>query len=301
MTEPAALPPPDPSPAPEPAPHHHDVLPWLTGAGFVVLAVALFWVWRHPAAPAQSPQLADLAARVAALEQRSAPPAANLAPLAARITALEQRPAAQQAAPPDLAPLAARVAALEHRQPPQPDLAPLEARIAGLEHGDHADEARLAGLEQSIGRAARVQAARMALDAGRKLGPIPGAPPALARYADTPPPTEAALRLSFPAAERAALEASQPSMQGKPLLARMWARAQDLVTIRQGDRVIIGDPATGVLDRARAALDAGDLAGAVAAAATLTGPAAQAMAGWLAEARALLDARAALAAWAAQG
>ena len=81
----------------------------------------------------------------------------------------------------------------------------------------------------------------------------------------------------------------------EPLLARIWARAQDLVTVRQGDRVLLGDPAAGVLGRARTALDAGDLAGAVAAVATLTGPAAQAMAGWLADARSLLDARAALA------
>ena len=56
-----------------------------------------------------------------------------------------------------------------------------------------------------------------------------------------------------------------------------------------------------MLARARGSLDAGDLAGAVAAVATLTGPAAQAMADWLAQARALLDARAALAAWATQG
>ena len=65
--------------------------------------------------------------------------------------------------------------------------------------------------------------------------------------------------------------------------------------------MLVGDPAAGVLERARTALDAGDLAGAVAAVDSLNGAAAQAMAGWLAQARALLDARAALAEWAAHG
>ena len=83
------------------------------------------------------------------------------------------------------------------------------------------------------------------------------------------------------------------------MLTRLWAQAQDLVTIREGDHVLVGDPAAGVLDRARVALDAGDLAGAVTTVGSLTGPAADAMAGWLAQARSLLDARAALSDWAA--
>ena len=83
------------------------------------------------------------------------------------------------------------------------------------------------------------------------------------------------------------------------MLARLWAQAQNLVTIREGDNVLVGDPAAGVLDRARTALDAGDLVGAVATVGSLTGPAADAMAGWMMQARALLDARAALADWAA--
>lgn len=315
MSDPTALPPPEPPPEPVPEPSAppppHGFLPWLTGAGFLILAVGLVWVWRHPIVPQPSDQLAALENRVARLEQRPPPPVPNLGPLAARVAALEQRPASASDGPaPDLAPLEARVAALEQRQPP--DLAPLEARLAALESRDRsaegglarrldADEARLAALEKVAGRAAQVQAARIALDAGQKLGAVPGAPPALARFATENPPTEAQLRLAFPQAERTALAASRPSAEGKPLLARMWARAQDLVTIRQGDRVLVGDPAAGILDRARTALDAGDLPAAVTAVASLTGPAAHAMAGWLAQARALLDARAALAAWAAQG
>jgi hypothetical protein len=358
MTEPPALPPPETpdEPAPQPPPHQaarHDLLPWLSGAGFLVLAAALVWVWLHPVSQppataqsdAQAQQLAALETRMSRLEQRPVPQMPDLGPLTARVGALEQRPAATPAPSgqaPDLAPLTARVAALEQRQ--GPNLAPLEARIAALDAKQptdsqlagridalsaraesletaqravqsdlarrlDADEARLATIEHSAsqisaladraGRVARVQAAQLALDAGQKLGDIPGAPPALARFGNTAPPTEAGLRLAFPQAARDALAAARPTTDGRPLLGRLWAEAQDLVTVRQGDRVLVGDPAAGVLDRARAALDAGDLAGAVAAVAALTGAPAQAMASWLAEARALLEARAALAEWAA--
>jgi hypothetical protein len=310
MSDPAA---PTPESSEEPPPHsatRRKLLPWLTGAGFVVLAAGLIWVWQHPtvAPPSTEPtealarQLSVLEARVARLEQRPQPPSTDLGPLSARVTALEQRPVPQGGASipaPDLAPLEMRLAALEQRQPPS--LAPLEARIADLSRRQEADEARLAANEKSARRIPLVQAAGLALAAGQKLGDLPGAPPALAQFADANPPTEAALRLAFPPAAREALAAAHPDTEGKPLLARLWAEAQDLVTIRQGDRVLIGDPAAGVLEHARAALDAGDLAAATAAVATLQGAAAQAMAAWLAQARTLLEARAALAAWAASG
>ena len=282
-TEPAAEPQETP-PAAEPTRRWH-LLPWLTGAGFVVVAGALIWLWQHPSVPPVSSEQTDalarqfgaLEARVSRLEQRPPPQVPDLGPLTARVNALEHRPPPEAATtpPPDLAPLERRVVALEQRQPP--NLAPLEARIAA------------------------VQAAGLALAAGQKLGDLPGVPPALARFADTPPPTEAALRLAFPAAAREALAAAHPATENKPLLTRLWARAQDLVTVRQGDTVLVGDPAAGVLEHARTALDAGDLAAAVTGVATLQGAAAQAMAPWLAQARALLAARAALAAWAASG
>jgi hypothetical protein len=96
------------------------------------------------------------------------------------------------------------------------------------------------------------------------------------------------------------MAASQPVVSDKPFLDRAWARAQDLVTLRQGDHVILGDPAAGVLARARASLDAGDLAGAVAALGALGGAPAAAMSGWKAQAQGLLDARQALADMAAR-
>jgi hypothetical protein len=303
-TEPAAESQEPPS-VTEPARRRH-LLPWFTGAGFVVLAGAMVWLWQHPAMPPApteqidtlAGQLGALETRVSRLEQRPPPQAPDLGPLAARVAALEHRPPPEAAAapPPDLAPLERRVAALEQRQPP--NLAPLEARIAAVQTEL---SQRIDAGQTRLGRMTLVQAAALALAAGQKLGNLPGAPPALARYADTAPPTEAALRLAFPAAAREALAAAQPATEGKPLLARLWARAQDLVTVRQGDTVLVGDPAAGVLEHARAALGAGDLAAAATAVATLQGGAAQAMAPWLAQARALLEARAALAAWAASG
>ena len=335
--EPPATPPPETPEEPAPPPPQHeaarrDRLAWLSGAGFLILAAALAWVWLNPyrEPPAATPvdtlaqPLAGLEARMARLEQRPvAVPtpsvqAPDLGPLAARVAALEQRQV------PNLAPLEARIAALEARPPVDSQLAgridALSARADSLETALRtaqselarrldADDARIATAERNtgqisaiadrVGHVARVQAAQLALNAGQKLGDVSGAPPALARFATTPPPTEATLRLAFPQAAREALAAARPPSEGKPLLARLWAETQELVTVRQGDRVLVGDPAAGVMERARAALDAGDLAAAVAAVGALTGAPAQAMASWLADTRALMEARAALIDWAA--
>jgi uroporphyrinogen-III synthase len=74
----------------------------------------------------------------------------------------------------------------------------------------------------------------------------------------------------------------------------MWARVQQMVTVRQGDRIVVGSPIEGVLARAQTALNAGDLSGAVAELSTLQGVPAQTLSDWLEKARALLAARAAL-------
>lgn len=314
MSEPTAQPPdsaaePLVSPTMQPA-TPRQWFPWLTWAGILLLAAGLLWVWQHPVVSSPSTeqtdalahQLSALETRVARLEQRPQPLGLDLGPLTARLTALEQRPTPQvgpAAPPPDLAPLEARLSALEQRQPP--NLVPLEAKIADLARRLDADQTRLAASEAAARRLPLVQAAALALAAGQKLGDLPGAPPALTRFADATPPTEAALRLAFPPAAREALAAAHPATDGKPLLTRLWAEAQELVTVRQGDRVLVGDPAAGVLAHARAALDAGDLAAAAAEVATLQGASAQAMAAWLAQARSLLEARTALAAWAASG
>ncbi len=362
MSEPQALPPPEDAepvepapqvPPPEPPPRRpreRNLVPWLYVLGFIVLALALIWIWQNPIPGSQPPapdltpverQLAALQAKVAALEQRPVPQQPNLAPLEQRIAALEQRPAPAAPPPPDLTPIEQQIAALKAqaaKPAPAPDLGPINQRldaldkqsgqlhdlaaqqqtlakqVQDLQSGLKNEQDAIAGKLQAVtqqaasasaaadkaSRLVRVVAARLALAAGEPLGPIPDAPPALARFAQTKPPTEAGLRLAFPDAAKGAFAASQPDTEGKPFGERLWQRAQSLVTVRQGDRVIVGNPAAGILAEAQTRLNAGDLAGAVAAVSTLSGPPAQAMASWLDQAKALLAARAALDAMAAQ-
>jgi len=270
---------------------------------------------QQPAPPAIDPaRLTALDARLKAVEQRTA--------------ALAEKPApAPSPAPPpgvtaaDLDKLEARIAALEGRKPPPPPdtagvVAPLAQKLDGVaadaaaaKAAAAADATRLGDLDSRLKQAEQRQAvladrasqamlvvrAEAALAAGEPIGDIPNAPPALARFAQAKPPTEAALRLSFPAAADAAEGASRPGTEGKSLGERMWLRARALVTVKRGDTVLVGAPAATVLAQAHATLEAGDLAGCVAALDQLDGAAAQAMAGWKAQAQALLDARAVLA------
>jgi hypothetical protein len=150
-------------------------------------------------------------------------------------------------------------------------------------------------------RLERVQAAVVALQAGQKLGEIPNAPPALQKFATVAPPTEAALREAFPALAAHARAVSQPATADKSFLQRALARLQESVTVRQGNDVLVGDPAAGVLADAEVKVQNGDLAGAVHTLQALQGPAAAAMAGWMDQAQSLLAARAALASLAARG
>jgi hypothetical protein len=314
----------DPPPRPR-----RDPVPWLYALGFLVLAGAIAYLWQNPGQPTAPatppPEMADLQQqmqqqiqtltdRVAKLEQQPQPKPVDLGPLQARVAALEK---GQQA---DLGPLMNRVAALEQRPsmdasvPGRVDAMSgriealsgrLEKAVSDLTQRIDAQGKQLAAQEHTADkiaalaerneRLARIQAASAALAAGQPLGDVPNAPPALARFAHADPPTEAKLRLAYPKAERAALAASEPDTGDKPFLARVKARAEELVTVRQGDHVIVGGAAAGILARTRAALDAGDLAGAVAAASTLTGAPAEAMQPWLSDAKALLAARDALA------
>jgi len=274
--------------APKPVPPPRSAGPVLTAIGFVLLFVGLAWVWVQqqqlagsidPERMAQfDTQIAGLRQRVAKLEQAPAPaiPAVvDLRPLEARVSALEQRPAPQAAAPSESPAMAAQLTALQQR-------------VAQAEQAQAGTAARAA-------RLARLQAATAALAAGQPLGAIPGAPPALSRYASTPPPTEAQLRLDFEAAAARAAEASRPMTEADSLAEKMWLQIQSLVTVRDGDRVLSGAPASYVLGAAREQLTAGNLAGAVEDVERLDKAAAAAMADWHDRARALLDARAALA------
>ena len=311
-TAPHQLSSPEPSPltgretVPAAAPARSLALPVLYFVGFAVLAGAIAWMWQNPpqASDSQTAGLQErldrVEARLARLEAQSMPrPAPIAAPVAAPAPVFDPAPLIKRLAALEAQPAAAPTTASTVPMPPPPDLAPLESRIATLE-ARPATPPVDAALTQRIGRIAMIQAASAALEAGHRLGKITDAPPALQRFADVDPPTEASLRLAFPAAAHAALVASRPIDPELPALSRIWGRLQELITIRQGERVLIGDPAAGVVATARQALDAGDLAGAVSALDRLNPPAAQAMSGWIASAKALLEARAAQADMAAR-
>ncbi|MDR3506003.1 MAG: hypothetical protein P4L52_07140 [Acidocella sp.] len=271
--------PPVPAPAPVPsapvAPRpQHSAWPVVFTLGFLVLGVGEGYLWySQQTHQADTTQLAVLRTQMddmRAEASRTAPApnsvvvqadlAQKYAALAAQVNAMQAQEAADHGQ-------------ISQMQANATDLGQLTTRIALLN---------------------ALETARMALDAGLPLRTIPNAPDALAQFATSAPPTEAALRQSFPAAAKAA-EAASLSPNGK---AGFWdqvkLRLEGIITISNGDTVLFGPPAAAVLNQAETALAVGDLAGAVAKLQALSPASQAAMAGWLAQAKALLDARAAL-------
>ncbi len=255
-----------------------------------------------PAGGAAGPDLTPLLERLDSLEAhaKEAPtpptaPAQNLGPLVGRLDALEKIMTGHEVDPGKIDALTARVEALSARDP----AAELRGRLEGMERqmtGLSSSGAKLADGTAKAMRLARLEAAAISLSAGRALGPIPDAPPALAKFTNVAPPTEARLRLAFPAAAEAARQVSLSDTEGKDFFDRVLARLQDvrLITVREGDHVVIGNSASATLAHAKMLLEVGDLGGAVKTVATLTGPPAEKMAGWLADAASLVAAREAL-------
>ena len=276
---------------------------------------------------AAAPDLAPLIQRLEALEARPAPSldVSGLAPralaetLATRLDRLTERQdalaARLQAADAealrrteDLArSLLARLEVAEKAEVERIAAAgaALEGRLAGAEsalgtrmQALEAAQTRVAAIEARANRVQAIAALRARLDAGQALGPtltaFPNPPAALGRFATANPPTEAALRLGFEDAARAARAASEPAKEGQSILESASARLAGLVTIRRGETVIWGDEAAATLEAARRALEAGDLPGALARLAPLPPAARAALSGWEADAQALLAARAAI-------
>jgi hypothetical protein len=215
---------------------------------------------------------------------------AAVAALSARVDADQQRLAT-------LATQAGQITVVSGRLDAQ------DQKVGALTTEAATEAGKINGVAERAARVARIQAATAALEAGRPLGDLP-APPgaqgaALAQFRTAPPPTEAALRLTFPEAAAAAATASRPETSQLPFWQAVQTRAEELVTVRRGDSVVVGDPAAGVIARARHALDAGDLPGTVTILGELSGKPAEAFAAWVARAKSLLDARAALATLAA--
>ena len=312
--------------APEPAPGPGRTLLGVIVILLIVVAVGGILTWRRSSAAADQvaqlqSQIDELKTQTASLQARPLPPPPppppNLAPIEQRLTALENKPPAKAeldaAGQQQIASLAGRVDGITARQnqlgtqeqadidklqqTEQADTAKINDQLASLDTRLTAASKAGGEISQINERQARIvqlQGAAAALAAGRPLGTINGAPPALAQFATKPAPTEASLRLSFDAAAADARKAGQPYTEQTPFLNRMWDRLQSGVVVREGDRVIVGDAVSGVLEHAKRQLDAGDLQGAVSALDGLAGPAAAAMAPWRAQAQSLIDARAAL-------
>jgi hypothetical protein len=254
--------------------------------------------------------------RIAQLEQR--PPAAApnprdtqqaqaLSALSDRVAALEQRTTAlaaansSQAASDATKGLQADVQALSQKLAEQSQLlAKLQSQEASG-GADRTDAALVvaagqlrAALQTSRPYAAELQAvealARDQPDTLAELRKLDG-------RAQQGVPTLATLTQQFPALAQRVARARTPAAADDSWRARALAKLKGLVTVRRvGDRSAELDGSDAGLAAAVAALGNGDLAGAVSAARRLEGPAAQAVAPWLEDAQARLDAEASLAA-----
>jgi len=254
-----------------------------------------------PLAPSAAPdaatadlqkQLASLAARLdrlssqTAQQSNAAPSATEVATLAARLDALAQRQSQDSETTRQQA-----QAMNTQAETVQKQLATLTSQTDVLAQAKDA----LPKLAAKTDRLAELVAVGDKLRLGQPLGTLQNAPPALARFATTASPTAASLRLSYTDAARKAGELASPAPAQARFWDRVWLRVSDLVVVRRGDQVLVGDPAAGVLAHAGRLVDAGDISGAVATLKQLPAPAAAAMAGWVAQAQSLIDAQAALA------
>lgn len=245
-------------------------------------------------------RLHDLAARidalahqVAAVPAESGDAAARLSSLSAQVQDLTRRldqagqdtsalKAALGRTDSALAQATGRTDALAHALDPRRDAAVALVLAAGQLRGAVAE-----------GRPyAPELAAVRAIAAGDSLkgsaGGLSADLQALEPGADRGIPTRADLARRFDAAASAAVAADRP--QGGSWGEQLWDRLQSLVRIRHQPGDVPGTSADAVTARAAAALQRGDLNQAANEVAALKGPAAAAVAPWLAEARARLAA-----------
>ncbi|RVT95292.1 hypothetical protein EOD42_17060 [Rhodovarius crocodyli] len=331
---PAPAPTPAPATAAPAAPAQRALAPavMLGLAGVVLLAALGFLALQKPdapdAPPAPAPQVAlppdhtatieALERRLAGLEARPAPSMPDIAPLAARVTQIEglqgrldrlgERLDAAVAATRSVeAADAQRAEALRGRLEAGLTEAQsrLEGRLSTLERGvnealarqESASRTALTALETRARTLTAVVGVATALEAGRPLGPhlaaLGSQPEALSRFAATGAPTEARLRLEFEEAARAARAAQDATPRGS-LAESALARLGGLVTIRRGEQVVWGEETEAHLERARRALAAGEIDATLAALEPLHPAAKEAMAPWIARARQLQEARAAI-------
>ena len=255
--------------------------PFWFAAGFIILAGGEgYLVVQQQAHTADKTTLAVLQVEVTDLRNN----AARTSPIADLITTQMQLAEKQTM-------LAAQVNAIQGQVAADHGaLAALQVNASALSQMTH----RMAQLNT-------IAAARMALEAGEPLGVIPNAPPALAAFADSAPPTLLSLRESFPEIAHEALAASLSDTGKAGFWAKTKLRLEGMMTISDGDHVVFGPPAAALINQMRTDLGNNDLAKAVAAGNQLSPAVQSAMASWLIPARALLAAQAALADMAKQG
>ncbi|HZT51431.1 MAG TPA: mitofilin family membrane protein [Stellaceae bacterium] len=262
------------------APFWTSLLPW-GGAGEAALTAQI--AEAEAARRAADARVARLEVQMAQIESaaRAAAPSTALASLGDRVAALERRPdaaaqSAQQIAQlrQDLAGLASRLDADEAR------LGKLATQAEG--GGDRMLFLAIAGLRAAMAGSGPYQGQLAAVEAlAQNNEAVMAALQPLAGEARTGIPSTAVLAERFaretaPAIARAAATESVGDVSWGD---RMLAKLRSLVVIRRIDGG--GDPANIAVARAERALDAGDLAGAVAAVRSLSGTPAKAAAGWL--------------------
>lgn len=296
-----AVPPPRvASPTPAPATRRRPTAAWLA-AMLILVAAALigaapYWApllpWSpHAASPPLQTQAQDkTATQLAAIEQQLA----SVAALNNRVAALESKPQPDTSAA--VAPLAAQIQALSSR------LDQIDARLAQLAH-DEASNAQspqrvlmvaLASLGNAIASSRPFAAELASVEAlGQSRSGWAAALQPLEPAAKAGIPSTALLAQRFssdvaPAILRA--EATAPS-QPQDLGAAMLARLRSLIIIRRVDGSGVGtSPTDQAVAQAQAALNKGDLAGAVGALKALSGAAAVAAQPWVKDAQQRLDA-----------
>lgn len=267
-------------------------------------------------------ELAALREQVAGLEQgveqlRGSAPAptdqAALAGIEARLTELEAKAsestAVSSVSSADLSELKQSIAGVEQSVAGlREEMGQLSARLDNAPTTERLDEieARLGRLNESASRAAALgpavaaDALAAALEAGRpferelaalrSLGLDEETIQGLAPHAGSGLPTSAALRASFEAAI-GAIDLSDPAPPGSSVMDRLIQSAQGLVAVRPAQPTEGTEP-TAVVTRIRGALQAGDLATALAEREALPESARAATADWAQAAEARREAEA---------
>ncbi|MEM1272586.1 MAG: hypothetical protein AAGF88_02150 [Pseudomonadota bacterium] len=244
-----------------------------------------------------APPEVDLSAietALADLSGQSEITSAELADLASRIEAVEARPVFTGEAGTDEAALAAAIeqlrAELSDQQSANETLAAeIEAMAADAETRIAEAEARAGASAEDAAMQAGLSELRIALASGTPfadaLSEIADSegfdiPEPLAAVAETGVPTLAELEAEFPAAARAALPAALQANAGDTAGERLGAFLRSQV----GGRALEpqeGDDPDAILSRAGAAVETGDLNGALAELTALPDPALEVMAAWI--------------------